>query len=156
MIDLAVALKGSLKILSIRGDHEEGSRGITPTFNTLRETLEGLEVTDKLTFRCLNTMFAKLGLFSIQHREGRIYNLLNQDIFLFAPIEVILILPAPTANTIPIGSVQLPINSYFGVQPSTDIPFHLDPSASIPKLRRSIYCYDAEGFVPAKAAQVAC
>ncbi|KAA1138995.1 hypothetical protein PGTUg99_032908 [Puccinia graminis f. sp. tritici] len=91
--DLSLILKRTLKVLSLQnswgGDYREK---LVPIFENLRETLEGLFVTDLNDLTpTLQLEFPKLRVFRAIFWDGRIGHYLNQPMFSSAPLDVLVI-----------------------------------------------------------------
>ncbi|KAI7953884.1 hypothetical protein MJO28_006431 [Puccinia striiformis f. sp. tritici] len=138
MVSLAIALKRSLRVLSIRGGVKEDGRRIMPIFIHLRETLEGLSITTETTLtRIFDLEFPKLRVFSIQLWGRCLSNRLSQSMFLHAPLEVIA-LSAGQADH------------------QRRRPFNDDPFANIPTLKRLAFFDSARSYSPPQAYLAAC
>jgi hypothetical protein len=121
--DLSLILKRTLKVLSLQnrwgGDYRET---LVPIFENLRETLEGLFVTDLNDLTpTLQLEFPKLRVFRAIFWDGRISHYLNQPMFSSAPLDVL---------AISSKLLDKPQAVEFGV--------HLFPK--LPMLRRLVLC----------------
>ncbi|KAI7950647.1 hypothetical protein MJO29_009321 [Puccinia striiformis f. sp. tritici] len=117
IVSLAIALKRTVKVLSIRGfPNEWDGERLLPVFIHLRETLEGLFVTSETILKPIrNFKFPKLRVFTIHQWDGPITSILDRDMFSYAPIQVL-------------GVDSDVVHS----EPSLLV----DPFANLPKLRR--------------------
>ncbi|KAA1138992.1 hypothetical protein PGTUg99_032825 [Puccinia graminis f. sp. tritici] len=139
LIDLSIILKGTLKVLSLldrwEGDH---SRNLVPVFENLRESLEGLFVSDeKILKPFMKLKFPKLRVFKTGAWEGHISNLLEKPMIAFSPIEV-LALKSDVVDSKPKGK------------------FRANPFLNLPTLRRLVFCEVQPGYSPPPAYIKAC
>ncbi|KAI9607221.1 hypothetical protein H4Q26_005737 [Puccinia striiformis f. sp. tritici PST-130] len=83
IVSLAIALKRTVKVLSIRGfPNEWDGERLLPVFIHLRETLEGLFVTSETILKPIrNFKFPKLRVFTIHQWDGPITSILDRDMF---------------------------------------------------------------------------
>ncbi|KAA1084423.1 hypothetical protein PGT21_027524 [Puccinia graminis f. sp. tritici] len=90
ILSLAIALKSSLRVLSLHANRSYDTGLVLPLYETLRETLEGLAVTtESLLAPILDFKFPKLKTITVQCLYNSVANLFSQDIFVHAPIQVI-------------------------------------------------------------------
>ncbi|KAI7960222.1 hypothetical protein MJO29_005290 [Puccinia striiformis f. sp. tritici] len=93
ILGLTIAFKHSLKVVSFEDDNAGfDAQTLLPAYENLRETLEGLSVSQSdLLTPILDLNFPKLRVVSVDwcQRSNPITNWLAQDMFLYAPIQVI-------------------------------------------------------------------
>lgn len=121
LINLCAAFKHSLKVLSIQSLRDDGQR-LVPVFETLRETLEGLFISqESILTHIVNYKFPRLRVFRIHYWDYCITDLLRQEMFLLAPIEVIAI--------------------YSHTVYRRKRAFHVNPFSKLPKLRKLVFIH---------------
>ncbi|KAH9442240.1 hypothetical protein MJO28_015116 [Puccinia striiformis f. sp. tritici] len=139
MAKIVGGFKRTIKILTIPMNDKGDGQRMMPIFENLRENLEGLFVFDGYVLsHILDFKFPKLRVFSIHvhFAETCISDLFNQNLFSYAPIEIISI-----GNSIhhrPGGS------------------FKVDPFANMPRLRRLVLPWSWTGYDPSEHFQLAC
>ncbi|KAI9624702.1 hypothetical protein KEM48_008746 [Puccinia striiformis f. sp. tritici PST-130] len=138
--DLSILLKPTLKVLSLKDrlEDRDHSENLLPVFENLRETLEGLFITNESMIKpIINLEFPKLRVFKTIFWDGSIIDLLEKPIFAHSPIEV-LVLQSEIIDHKPKGK------------------FRSNPFTNLPMLKRLVFCDVRPGYSPPPAYVKAC
>ncbi|KNE94941.1 hypothetical protein PSTG_11732 [Puccinia striiformis f. sp. tritici PST-78] len=136
LISLTRALKPSLKVLSIQSFRDDGLR-LVPIFETLKESLEGLFISHESALtHVLNFEFPKLRVFRIHYWDDCIADLLSQDLFAQAPIQLIAL--------------------YSHTVYRRKRPFLIDPFARLSSLKKIVFLHARLGDSPPLSYLNAC
>jgi hypothetical protein len=93
ILGISIALKPTLKLFSLHNFvHETDAQPLLPVYETLRENIEGLSVTDSCSLSpILHFCFPKLRVLAIHGWLDSLVDLLTQGIFSQSPIDTIAI-----------------------------------------------------------------
>ncbi|KAI9623674.1 hypothetical protein H4Q26_014401 [Puccinia striiformis f. sp. tritici PST-130] len=122
IINKAIRLKSSLKLLSIDISPSDDCRDLLPILKTLEDKLEGLSMEHANVLDSIaHLAFSALRLLHITYLDGCLTDCSNLDMFSYAPIEILVL-----------GG------DYLGDQKANNPAFLVDTFARFPALRRLV------------------
>ncbi|KAH9455670.1 hypothetical protein Pst134EA_023128 [Puccinia striiformis f. sp. tritici] len=130
IINKAIRLKSSLKLLSIDISPSDDCRDLLPILKTLEDKLEGLSMEHANVLDSIaHLAFSALRLLHITYLDGCLTDCSNLDMFSYAPIEILVL-----------GG------DYLGDQKANNPAFLVDTFARFPALRRLVFNKADAGF----------